>query len=217
MKKNAKAIITAASALLAVAVAVSATIAFLISSQEVVNTFTVGQVHINLDEADVDEDGTPIAGADRVKGNEYHLVPGQTYTKDPTVTVLEGSEKSYVRMTVTLNKIAELKAVLGQDFLPENYVEGWDSAVWSCVDAVDNGDNTVTYEFRYHEIVDARAAGEDVVLEALFTEFTLPGEFTNEDLKSIEGFKIVVEGHAIQATGFANADAAWEAFAEQVK
>ncbi len=215
--KNAKAIIIAVSALLAVAIAVGVTVSFLVSTQEVTNTFTVGQVHINLDEADVDEDGEPIVGADRVKGNEYHLVPGQTYTKDPTVTVLKDSEESYVRMMVTLNKMTELKAVLGNDFLPENYVSGWDKAVWPCVDVKDNGDNTVTYEFRYYETVDSREAGADVKLDALFDSFTLPGDFTNEDLKSIEGFKIVVEGHAIQAKGFDDADAAWEAFADQVK
>ncbi|MBQ7836711.1 MAG: hypothetical protein IJ389_05600 [Clostridia bacterium] len=217
MKRNTKAILIAASALLALTMAVVGTVAFLISSQEVVNTFTVGQVHINLDEADVDEDGDPVEGADRVKGNEYHLVPGQTYTKDPTVTVLKGSEEAYVRMTVTLNKVAELKAILGDDFLPENYVAGWDRDVWNCVEITDNGDNTVTYEFRYYEIVDARDAADDVVLDALFDEFTLPGDFTNEDLKSIEGFKIVVQGHAIQATGFEDADAAWAAFNDQVK
>lgn len=215
--KSTKAIIIAVSVLLATAIAVSVTLAFLVSTQEVTNTFTVGQVHINLDEADVDEDGQVIAGADRVKGNEYHLVPGQTYTKDPTVTVLKDSEESYVRMLVTLNKASELKAALGDDFLPENYVSGWDKTVWPCVATTDNGDNTVTYEFRYYETVDSREAGADVELDALFDEFTLPGEFTNDDLKSIEGFKIVVEGHAIQAKGFADADAAWEAFAEQVK
>ncbi len=217
MKLNSKSIIIAACVIFTLAVAVVGTVAYLISTEEVVNTFTVGQVHINLDEADVDENGDPIVGADRVKANEYHLIPGKTYTKDPTVAVLKGSEESYVRMLVTLNKASEIKAVLGNDFLPENYVSGWDKTVWPCTSVTDNGDNTVTYEFRYATTVDAREATADVVLDALFDEFTLPGDFTNEDLKSIEGFKIVVEGHAIQATGFADAGAAWTAFADQVK
>lgn len=211
-----KKIVLAVSVILALATAVGSTLAYLISVDEATNTFTVGQVHIKLDEADVDEEGKVIEGADRVQGNEYHLVPGQTYVKDPTVAVLAGSEESYVRMTVTINKISEVKAVLGEDFLPENYVSGWDSSVWNCVAATDNGDNTVTYEFRYYTTVDASDSETDVALDALFDTFTLPGDFTNEDLKSIEGFKIVVEGHAIQAVGFDNADEAWEAFEEQI-
>lgn len=211
-----KKIVLAVSVILALATAVGSTLAYLISVDEATNTFTVGQVHIKLDEADVDEEGKVIEGADRVQGNEYHLVPGQTYVKDPTVAVLAGSEESYVRMTVTVNKISEVKAVLGEDFLPENYVSGWDSSVWNCVAATDNGDNTVTYEFRYYTTVDASDSETDVALDALFDTFTLPGDFTNEDLKSIEGFKIVVEGHAIQAVGFDNADEAWEAFEEQI-
>ena len=41
-----------------------------------VNTFTVGQVSLKLDETDVDETGTPIPNANRVTGNEYNLLPG---------------------------------------------------------------------------------------------------------------------------------------------
>ena len=81
-----------------------------------VNTFTVGQVSLKLDETDVDETGTPIPNANRVTGNEYKLIPGKEYVKDPTMTVLSGSEASYVRILVTITKAKEIKVII----LPSN-------------------------------------------------------------------------------------------------
>lgn len=219
MKKMYKKLLCALCVIALVAVSVMGTLAYLVDEEEVVNTFTVGDVDITLDEAEVDENGVPVQGADRVTGNEYHLIPGQTYVKDPTVTVAAGSEEAYVRMLVTITKFSELKAIFGDDFLPENYVTGWDAAKWPCVGITDNGDNTVTYEFRYHTTVGNRESTDDLVLEPLFTAFTLPGTVDGEQLKTLsegEGLKITVEGHAIQASMLADADAAWAAFDAQL-
>ncbi|MFR6087431.1 MAG: SipW-dependent-type signal peptide-containing protein [Oscillospiraceae bacterium] len=82
-----KPLLTLCCALLLVAAGVFGTLAYLTGTDTVNNTFTVGNVKITLDEAKVTTDGTPVEGADRVKANEYHLLPGHTYTKDPTVTV----------------------------------------------------------------------------------------------------------------------------------
>ena len=217
MKTKSKVLVLALCAICLVTITVLATIAYLTSEDEAINTFTVGNVSIKLDEADVNPDGTIIEGAERVDGNEYHLIPGNTYVKDPTVTVIKGSENSYIRMFVTINKISELKSALGEDFLPQNYVTGWDSAVWDCVKTTDNGDNTVTYEFRYYKTISAFDSDSDIVLESLFDTFTLPGEITNEELKAISGLEITVKANAIQATGFDNVDEAWTAFEKQVK
>lgn len=216
MKTKAKGLVIALCALLLVVGTVMGTLAYLTDRHEVVNTFTVGDVDIKVDEAPVTPDGDPIEGEDRVEGNEYHLIPGQTYTKDPTMTVLKGSEESYVRMMVTINCISELRAIFGQDFLPHEFIEGKDSAIWPYASTVENGDNTVTYEFRYYTTVDAFEATEDIVLEPLFTSFTIPGEMTGEQLATIADLEIRVEGHAIQVVGFDNADAAWAAFDAQM-
>ena len=111
MKTKRKALLLTFCAVLLVVASVLGTIAYLTSQDEVKNTFTVGQVAINLDEAKVNPDGTPVANADRVKANSYKLMPGTTYTKDPTVTVLKGSEESYVRMKVTFNNASKLMAM----------------------------------------------------------------------------------------------------------
>lgn len=201
-----------------VAASVLGTLAYLTDRDTAVNTFTVGNVDITLDEEAVNPDGTPTPeDDDRVQENEYHLIPGQTYVKDPTMTVKAGSEESYVRMLVTINCYSQLQAIFGEDFLPEEYVDGtWDSEIWPCVGSeTDETANTITYEFRYHETVDASDSEEDIVLEALFQSFTLTGEITGEELATIQDLTITVEGHAIQAAGFDDADAAWTAFDAQ--
>lgn len=199
-------------------VSVLGTLAYLTSQDSVTNTFTVGEVQIKLDETAVDEYGKSVDGAGRVKDNEYKLIPGSTYVKDPTVTVLAGSEESYVRMFVTINKADELKAIFGADFLPQNYVEGWDADVW-VPKSISESEGTLTYEFWYNGTVDGfNDAGEaaDVVLPALFKKFTLPGIVTGDQLKTLEDLKIEVVGHAIQAANFADAAEAWEGFDDQM-
>ena len=197
---------------LAYGAAMGGTIAYLTDSAEVVNTFTVGKVQIKLDEADVKPDGTYEENHDsRVEANSYKLMPGHTYIKDPTVTVEKGSESSYVRMLVTLSNASALKEVFGANFLPENYVKGWDSATWIASGITENTtDNTITYEFRYKETVAAPTA--DVVLDDLFEEFTVPGTVDNNQLDKLSEMTITVVAHAIQADGFDTADAAWNVF-----
>ena len=111
MKTRSKALLLTLCAVLLVTASVLGTLAFLTSTDEVKNTFTVGSVNITLDEAKVKTDGTPVEGAARVKANEYHLLPGHTYTKDPTVTVKDGSESAYVRLKVTFNNAADMIAM----------------------------------------------------------------------------------------------------------
>ncbi len=188
------------------------TVAYLTDTSGVVNTFSVGSVDIYLDEAVVDKDGNPIGGRTE-QGNEYHLLPGRTYTKDPTLTVAKGSEECYVRMLVTINCYSELKTIFGNSFLPQYFVEGWDSTVWVSTEAIaeNQTENTATYEFRYYKTVKP-TSNSDEVLDALFDSIVVPGNLTKEQLATIENFEIVVEGHAIQAAGFADANAAWNAF-----
>ena len=107
MKTKSKALLLTLCAVLLVAASVLGTMAFLTSTDTVTNTFTVGKVEIKLDETDVTNPNGP-----RVKANSYKLMPGTTYTKDPTVTVLKGSEDSYVRMKVTFNNAAALMEML---------------------------------------------------------------------------------------------------------
>ena len=210
--KKFKALLVVACALLLVAASVFGTMAYLTSTDTVTNTFTVGKVNIKLDEAKVDADGKPVTPAERVKENSYKLLPGHTYNKDPMVTVLSGSESSYVKMTVTFSKANELDAIFtptGADLT--SIFKGYNAANWIAKgNTKDTTANTRTYEFWYKEAVGAPTA--DVALDALFDSITVPGEITKEQLATIEGMTITVNAYAIQADGFADADAAWAAF-----
>lgn len=208
MKKK---LMTVLALVLVIAMSVAGTVAYLTSADEVVNTFTVGNVAITLDEAEVDANGNVVSN-DRVKANSYKLLPGHTYAKDPMVTVKAGSESSYVKMTVTFSDAAALDAIFaptGADLT--SIFNGYDSATWIYKNVTENTTaNTRTYEFWYKETVAAPNA--DVALDALFDSITVPGTINNAQLKTIEGMTITVNAYAIQADGFANADAAWEAF-----
>ncbi len=213
--KKFKALLVVACALLLVAASVFGTMAYLTSTDTVTNTFTVGKVKITLDEAKVISDGTPVANAERVKANEYKLLPGHTYTKDPTVTVEEGSEESYVRMKVEVKNIDQLKAVFTDAsyygangvFLLQKLVGGWDNTKWASVGYEQSKDGkTGTYEFRYYQKTGP------ATLEPLFTTITIPGSVDAAGLEKLGNVKINITGEAIQADGFTNANAAWAAF-----
>lgn len=77
----------------------------------------------------------------------------------------------------------------------------------------DAANDTVTYIFYYPTTV--TATDKDVVLPAVFTEISLPEHVTGEQLAKLNNFKITVVAEAIQAGSFANAGAAWAAFAPQ--
>ena len=210
--KKFKALLVVVCALLLVAASVFGTMAYLTSTDTVTNTFTVGKVNINLDEAKANTDGSLVEGAARVKANSYKLLPGHTYNKDPMVTVLNGSEASYVKMTVTFSNAKELDNIFAPD--GANLIKifnGYDATNWIAKGNTKDADaNTRTYEFWYKEAVGAPTA--DVALDALFDSITVPGEINAEQLATIEGMTITVNAYAIQAEGFANADTAWKAF-----
>ena len=212
MKTKSKALLLTLCAVLLVTASVLGTMAFLTSNDEVVNTFTVGSVAIKLDEAKANTDGSLVEGAERVKANSYKLLPGHTYNKDPMVTVLEGSEDSYIKMTITFSKANELDAIFAPTGAELTSIfHGYDSNNWTYKGNTEDATaDTRTYEFWYKETVDA--PDSDVPLDALFDSITVPGSITNEQLKSIEGMTITVNAYAIQADGFANAEAAWAAF-----
>ena len=244
MKTKSKALLLTLCAVLLVAASVMGTMAYLTSTDKVENTFTVGNVTITLDEAKVNTDGTPVTPAERVKANEYKLLPGHTYTKDPTVTVIKGSESSYVRMKVTFNNAAQIIAMCTDpDFADEitgvenafplirmvNFVEA-NAAKWNGLVpdnmteaeemlgntkyfVYDKTADTLTYYYYYTETVAAPTA--DVVLPVLFDSITVPEWVTGDQLAKLEGFEITAVAEAIQADGFANADAAWAAYDAQ--
>ena len=213
MKTKSKILLLTLCAVALVAASVLGTLAYLTSTDTVTNTFTVGKVQIKLDEAEVDAMGNPVENSNgRVKANSYKLLPGHTYNKDPMVTVLAGSESSYIKMTVTFSNAAELDAIFAPNGANMTSIfNGYDSNNWTAKgNTEDTEKNTRTYEFWYKEAVAAPTA--DVALDALFDSITVPGTITGKQLETIKGMTITVNAYAIQADGFADAAEAWRNF-----
>lgn len=81
-----KTLITILATVLVCCCVVGGTLAWLMDETDpVVNTFTVGNVDIELEET---------------TGSEYKMVPGNTIAKDPKVTVKAGSEACYVYVKI---------------------------------------------------------------------------------------------------------------------
>ena len=241
MKTKSKALLLTLCAVLLVAASVLGTMAYLTSTDTVTNTFTIGKVEIKLDEAKVNANGIPVEGAARVTGNSYKLMPGTTYTKDPTVTVLKGSEDSYVRMKVTFNNAKEIIALCTDpEFADE--VTGTENAfpLIRMVNYTDTAelywdglllDNMVETEdmlampkyFAYDKTADTltyifyyretvTAPTADVVLPVLFDSIKVPEWVTGAQLAKLNNFKITVVAEAIQAGSFTDAADAWSHF-----
>ncbi len=210
MKTKLKVLGLLMAAVLLVGTSILGTMAYLTSTDTVTNTFTVGNVKITLDEAKANADGTLVEGAERVKANEYKLMPGHTYNKDPMVTVKAGSEDAYIRVVVTVNEKAALDDI-GINAL--QVFQGYDSTKWTLASQNAGKNDTMVYEFRYYITVSTVDSTKDKALEPLFEQIVVPGDITNEQLATLADLKIEIVANAIQADGFETADAAWAAFA----
>jgi len=224
MKNVKKALLVVLCVVLLVVSSVFGTLAYLTDKEAVVNTFTVGQIDILLDEKDVDNDTdlsdiTEGSNPQRDKHNEYHLIPGVELDKDPTVTVLPGSEECYVYMVVTVEGFDELTAALPKDTYPGYYgtddvfllqnLCNWDpNGQWTFTE-FKNG----TYRFTYNGTADGfDAKGNEAkeVLPALFTKIKLNGaDFNRNNIDNLENVEINVTAYAVQTAGMGDAANAW--------
>lgn len=211
-----KVLLLACSAVLLVCLSVGATLAYLTSTTEnVVNTFTVGKVAIDLDETDVTPEGVKDTDT-RVKANEYKLMPGHTYLKDPTVTVKANSEACYIRAFVTISKSAAFDNLFS-DHVGDFTISDWVTlnTDWTYKGNVENDNGTRTYEVWYKNGDVQPAVTADTKIASIFSEIKVPGVLTNAEINTIENAQITVVAQAIQADGFVgngDAAAAWAAF-----
>lgn len=181
MKKK---LMTVLALVLVIAMSVAGTVAYLTSTDTVTNTFTVGNVEITLDEAKVDEYGVAATPATRVDKNDYKLIPGHTYTKDPTIHVATGSEDCWLFAKIENNLGTAATLAMTQ---------GWTE--------IDSANHVYAYNTKV-------SADTDVTV---FTQFTFSKDVTATQLPSYNGKTIVVTACAVQADSFANANEAYAA------
>lgn len=171
-KKFLKALALVGCALLLVTASVVGTYAFLTAeTAPIQNTFTAGNVSITLTESSVK--------------NSYNLIPGKTYTKDPKITVGNGSESCWLFVKVE-DGIAAIED--GPTIAAQLAANGWVSL------GVEN--------VYYHAIANAGAT------VPVFESFTIK---TDANVGGYTSAKITVTAYAVQAEGFAYASDAWYA------
>lgn len=113
-----------------------ATLAWLMdSTEEVVNTFTYGDINIDLTESE----GNVADNDNNANTNSYKMIPGATITKDPKVTVEADSEACYLFVKVE-------KSANFDDFMTYEMAEGW-------IPLNGEGDDGI-----YYRLVDAATA-----------------------------------------------------------
>ena len=93
------------------------------TTEEVVNTFTVGNIEIELKETDTNK-------VDGINKKDYDFVPGDTLLKDPTVTVKKESEECwlFVKVTVANNVCTDTSVepdIVADPVLTWGTAEGW--------------------------------------------------------------------------------------------
>lgn len=188
-KKNRRALrrslLTLSLVLVVAFAAVGGTIAWLTSTTgPVTNTFTVGSVNITLDEKPVDLYGVEVEGARRTE-NQYKLLPGHNYTKDPTVHVTLGSEPCWVFVKVEngISAIEDNKTIAAQ--------------------IVEKGWTELETGVYYKQNVDARTEAKDLVV---FDSFTIKKD---ADVAANATKKIIITAYAVQADGITEAADAW--------
>lgn len=177
---------------LVIAMSVAGTMAYLTSEDSVTNTFTVGNVKITLDEAKASEYGVADNTVARVQKNEYKLIPGHSYTKDPIIHVAANSEDCYLFVKV-VNGIKDYEAAGATTIAAQM------EANWKVVDA-----NNGIYVYALDDAEKTVVSKNSNV--TVFESFKIDG---NAQLPaSGNGLDVVVTAYAVQADGFADMAAA---------
>lgn len=179
-------ILLLASALVMVAVlGIGGTLAYFTDKDEEINTFTVGNVDIDLDEPNWDEDGS---------GDAPDVYPGEPLAKDPTVTNV-GKNPCFVRVKVEgLDQFVEEFGEKAMITLRYKYVDGYNTADWTYYDGY----------YYYNKVLATKVdAGNEYnqgltdITTPVFDQIVMPTELTN-DAQSVP---VVVTAYAVQAQG----------------
>ena len=199
---SSKAFVVMLALVLALGCAVGGTIAWLTANTDpVVNTFTYGDINIELYEHVYDAATNELTEQTTNEVNNYKIVPGKNLPKDPTVKVVGGSEACYLFVKVEAT---------GTFATGVNYAireEGW---------AKGDG-NGIPANVYYREVP---AATTDTVFYMLTGDTANPNgvvtvseNLTKAEINAIaEANKtptLSFTAYAIQQEGFANAKDAW--------
>lgn len=186
-------------ALVVVAIA-GTSLAYFTDKDAKTNTFTLGNVDIELNEKNW---AAPTAA-----------VPDVEYAKDPVVANI-GENDAWIRVDVTLSDAAAFTAAAAKHQITDlaTIFAGHDETKWTLAGepVYNNKNDTLTYSYYYNTVL-----AVDESTEPLFTSVTIPAVFDNDDMKEIGAdFTIDVTAHAIQTANSYSTVA--EAFANYIE
>lgn len=204
-------------ALAAIAI-VGASLAYFTDTKTAKNTFTMGNVQIKLDEANIND-----PEGDRVASNDYDVYPGLVVDKDPTVHNT-GKNDAWVRAIVTVENGMNWLGLYNDNVWTAPQEEAFEALInntlganWEIEDIAYSmsGPNHPTSDFvatlKYTQTL---KAGEDT--SAMFSEIAFPAKMTGNDVTTRIAqngeFGIDVVAEAIQADGFDTWEEAFTAF-----
>lgn len=209
MKKRSLALLMAVVMLFAVTTA--GTLAWIMAeSEEVVNTFTFGDIKIDLNETDNEDADTS------TKSNAYDLIPGDIAIKDPKVTVKANSENCYVFVTVKeSNNFYEGDIEKNIPALTNRIIDfDVNTTNWKLVTAEDGADVYV-----YGMPTKVEYSSQDKVLESILLNdsISVNSNLTKQQIEDIKADntlpKLEFAAYAIQAENLGEADTAAEIWA----
>lgn len=193
MKKKVTAIALAV-CILAVAV-IGATMAYFTDTDSKTNTFTFGKVDIDLTEDSTDANGAVKGVISTGGGITYPgVLPGLVYSKVPTVTVKRESLDAWVIITATVPTVYNWDGLFNDSIDTANFTK----------DKKIVGENTVYYFYANAAVTAGRSVRP-------FTEVKINPALTQNDVKNLPTFNVVVNAYGIQKDGFSNAEAAFTA------
>ena len=182
-------------ALLAVC-AIGGSLAYFTDTDTKDNTFTVGNVNIELTETEWVEDS--IAN------------PGVAVDKNPIVKNI-GENEAWIRVNVTISDAAAFKAAMKAHNITDlaTIFAGHNESYWKRASINEDAEaDTITYSYYYKEKVAKNASTQPI-----FTSVTIPAAFTSAEMAEIgDDFTIKVTADAIQTAGLATVEAAFAAF-----
>ncbi len=189
-----KALVVVLAVMMIVGATIGGTIAWLMDTTDTVtNTFTVGDVNITLKESPLKEDGTYGTPAEGVT-NAYKLIPGETYTKDPKVTVVGGSEKCYLFVKFEENGDAAKYITYTSELTVE---KGWTQGTGEIPANV------------WYRTVDASNEDQSWELLADNTITINADAVTKDTMNAASAAKLVYTAYAVQFDNVDSAAAAW--------
>ena len=196
----------------------SSSIAYFTDTAKFTNTFTSGNVKIQLSEATVVKDANTgniveKTGASRIvatketpQTQEFGSVfPKQTIVKDPTIENL-GSETAYVGAIITitsdemLSVLSATSGVVGKTYIGDFLVGLTTSGATVKVKEITNG-------FEIYVVFETALANKDAVsgkTAVIFTGIKIPDAWNNAEMEDINNLKIIVDAYAVQTAGMTN-------------